>query len=530
MAALLTRAVELTADEGRRGERLLGAAAAHLSAGAPAIASAMVEEATPLLTDERQRATAQRLRGAVCFAAGRSSETLSILLEAAEMLAPLDRREARDALLDALSAAIFSGAALDGGVGKVAATARRTPLPATEPATSGDLLLDGLATLFSDGHAAGLPGLRRAVAALEEGVPSTGGGMRWLGFGCWAAGTLADNGALRLLAGRLEQLARAQGALPNLTRGLYFLAMAELVAGNLDQAASHFSEGRALMAATGNRAGLGDLLVLAWRGRESETRARAETVAAEAAVRGQGGVAVYADHALAVLDLGLGNYRAAAVHASRVFDDDSLFLSTVAVPDLVEAAVRAGDDELAEEAFRRCDERASATGTDLALGLRARSAALLAPDDRAEDLHREAVTRLEAAGATGHHARAELLYGEWLRRRRRRTDARERLRAAYERFSAIGAGAFAERAGAEVRATGERARRRSVETTGGLTAQEDQVARLAAGGATNAEIATALVVSASTVDYHLRKVFRKLGIASRRELRGKVAAPTTWGA
>ena len=530
VAALLSRAVELTADESRRGERLLEAAAAHLSAGSPAIASTMVEEAAPLLSGDRQRATAQRLRGAVRFAEGRTSETLSILLDAAGTLAPLDAGAARDALLDAFSAAIFSGAALDGGIGRVAATAGRTPRPAGDPATSGDLLLDGLATLFSDGHAAGVPALRRALVSLEAGVPPTGDGLRWLGFGCWAAGTLGDNAALRLLAGRLEQLARAQGALPALTRGLYFLAMAELVAGDLDQAASHFVEGRDLMAATGNRAGLGDLLVLAWRGREAETRARAAAVVTEASARGQGGVAVYADHALAVLELGLGNYRAAAVHASRVVDQDSLFLSTVAVPDLVEAAVRAGDDELAEGALRRCDERAAANGTELALGLRARSAALLAPDDRAEDLYCEAVDRLGAAGVSGHLARAELLYGEWLRRRRRRTDARERLRSAHERFDALGAGAFGERAGAEARATGGSARRRSVETASELTAQESQVARLAAGGATNAEIATALFVSASTVDYHLRKVFRKLGISSRRDLRGTVAAPPASGA
>ena len=407
----------------------------------------------------------------------------------------------------------------------VARAAASVPLPEGTAPTSGDLLLDAFTVLFTDGHAAAAPLLRRAVDALAGEHQRGAELLRWLGSGCWAAGALGDNEALRQLARQLVQRSRDAGALRELTRGLYFLGMGDVVAGDLAAAGSHFSESRELMAARGDTTSLGEVIATAWRGDGEATHAEVSRVAEAAAARGQGGVVVYTEHALAVLALGGSQYDAALASARRVDDEDSYFLSTVALPDLVEAAVRSGDPGLATDALDRCRRRAEASGTALALGLAARASALVEEDEAAEDRHREALDLLAGTPAAGHLARAELLYGEWLRRRRRRVDAREQLRAAHERFTDIGALGFAERARHELEATGERARRRTVETANELTPQEAKVAELAAQRATNGEIAAQLFISPATVDYHLRKVFRKLGVSSRRDLPDVLSQP-----
>ena len=327
------------------------------------------------------------------------------------------------------------------------------------------------------------------------------------------------------MASRLVQLSRDRGALVEVTRGLYFLAMGDLIAGALVQAGAHFVEDQELIAARGGGAGLGEVIALAWRGEEAATRREAAAVARAAGERGQGGVGIYTEHALGVLGLGLGHYEAAFESAVLVDQEDSYFLSTIALPDLVEAAIRSGHPEAAAGALRRCRERAEVNATPLALGLAARAGALVDPDAGAEDLHRQAIDHLAAIPAVGHLARARLLYGEWLRRRNRRIDARAELRAAHDAFVDIGAGAFAERARVELLATGEKARRRTPDTADDLTPQELKIAQLAAQRATNGEIAAQLFISPGTVDYHLRKVFRKLGLTSRRQLADALGRP-----
>lgn len=520
-AAFMARAAQLTPDSRTRARRLVATARADVAAGAPARARTRLDEALPHLDGPLERADADRLRAEIRVALGDVASAPALFLSAAQALSPHDLRAAREALLDALSATLFTGtASADASAVDVAYATRSFPLPAGVTPTIGDRLLDGFAVLFTEGHAAAAPLLRETVAQLadDDAVP-TAEHLRWLGFGCWAAGALADNAMLHSLASRLERQARDGGALVALTRALYFLAMSEITAGALGAAHAHFVETRDTMAARGDTGGLGPLVALAWQGREVETHEAAVAASVEAQRRGQGGVAVYADYALGVLELGLGHY-ADALHAERrVFAADSYFLCPIALPDLVEAAVRGGDRALALAAVERLATRATNSDTPLARGLAARARALVADDERVESLYAESIAVLADAGAVGHMARSHLLFGEWLRREKRRTDAREQLRAALALFEEIGAEAFAQRARTELQATGERARRRTDETRNELTPQEAQIAKLAAAGAMNQEIAAQLFLSPSTVDYHLRKVFRKLGITSRRELR-----------
>jgi DNA-binding CsgD family transcriptional regulator len=290
-------------------------------------------------------------------------------------------------------------------------------------------------------------------------------------------------------------------------------------AGRFAAAEGHFDEANEISIATGTLPILGtDLLVLAWRGREADAHARAAALTYESTEVGQGVALTFVQYALTILELGLGHYDAALVSARRVYEEDPLSRGTQVLPDLIEAAVRSNDPALAASALDRFAGRAAASGTAWALGLLARSRALLADDSDAESLYEEAIEQLERCEVVLDLARANLLYGEWLRRQRRRRDAREQLRVAYERFASFGAGGFAERARVELLATGERARERTVETLVDLTPQEAHIARLAADGASNADIAAQLFISASTVEYHLRKVFKKLGLNSRTQL------------
>ena len=259
---------------------------------------------------------------------------------------------------------------------------------------------------------------------------------------------------------------------------------------------------------------LGVLTLLAWRGRETDARRIAAAVTREATGAGRDTV-IFAQYSLAVLELGLGNHQAALRCALSVFQDDHPFLGTHVLPELVEAAARCGETGLAEAALGRLAERAAAAGTPLALGLLARSRALLASDADAEPLYADATGHLKQCQATPQLARAYLIHGEWLRRQRRRRDARERLRTAHEMFTSISAEAFAERARIELLATGERSRQRTAPATDELTPQEAQIARLVSEGESNRDIAAQLFVSPATVDFHLRKLFRKLGVASR---------------
>ena len=375
-----------------------------------------------------------------------------------------------------------------------------------------------------------MPLLRRAIAMLRADDLSPAEGLRRLGLGCIAAAELFDDQAQHALAIRWVQLARDHGALTALPVALNNQgAFVEVAAGRFDAARACFAEASEISAATGNpgvvgTAGVAEAYELAWRGREADARRVAAAVAREATGAGRGAQSIWVQYCLAVLELGLGNYQAALQCALGVFQDDAPFFGAHVLPDLVEAAARCGETGLAEAALGRLAERAAAAGTPLALGLLARSRALLAGDADAEPLYAEAIGHLGQCRAVPQLARAHLVYGEWLRRQRRRRDAREQLRTAHEMFTAMGAGAFAERARVELLATGERARQRTAETAEELTPQEAQIARLVSQGESNRDIAAQLFLSPSTVDYHLRKVFRKTGVTSRTQLARTMAA------
>jgi DNA-binding CsgD family transcriptional regulator len=523
----LTRSAELTPDTEERERRILAAAQAENTAGASLRAQALLDSVAGELADPQLRIAAQRLQGAIHYALSRPAETASILLAAARQIAPLDPGQARAALLDALAATRVSGrlAAVGAGGPDIARAARSLP-PAPEPAAGiGDLLLDADTALLLDGHEAAAPLLSRALARLQEIPVGSPDLLTWTGIGCWAAGALGDDHALYSLGSRLEESAREHGAVPALSNALLFTGTSELFAGALDRARALFTERAAIEETLGGSFGLGEVLLLAWAGNATGTRAKAAAVAAAATEHGLGWQFPFLEYALVVLELGLGRYAEALGSAPYRYGDN-VIVSTFALPDLIEAAVRSGQRAFARDALDQVARRAAASPTPLARGLLARSRALLADGPDAESEYQEAITQLGRARGTSHLARAHLLYGEWLRRNRRRRDAREHLEAAYQAFEAMGAGAFAERARLELTASGQTAHKRVPGHHAELTPQELQVAVLAAAGSTNPEIAAHLFISPKTVDYHLGKIFRKLGVASRRELaRMDLSAP-----
>jgi DNA-binding CsgD family transcriptional regulator len=352
--------------------------------------------------------------------------------------------------------------------------------------------------------------------------------MRWLRL-CpvvqeTAVHELWDDDAWHELATRAVRLAREAGALTMLPVTLPFLAGVELHAGEFAAAAAMNEEAYAITAATGNAPlRYASLVLVAWRGSEAEALEMVDAGLKDATARGEGRVLGLAGYATAVLYNGLGRYEAALESARRGSEHEDLGWIGWSLAELVEAAARCDKPEVATAALDRLEERTSAAGTDWALGVRARSRALMSDGDAADALYREAIERLERTRIRIALARARLLYGEWLRREHRRVDAREQLRAAHAMFTAMGAEAFAERARRELLASGETAPRRTVATRDVLTPQEAQIARMARAGHSNPEIGAQLFISPRTVEYHLRKVFGKLGISSRKELRGALA-------
>jgi DNA-binding CsgD family transcriptional regulator len=498
-----------------------------LSAGAPIGARVLLKEAEAQLVEPLTRAQAQRLDGRICFALGNGGEAPSLLLQAARLFGPLDPARARDTLLEALQVALYAGrTATSAGAAEVARAAGQvSPVPQPGPKIP-DLLLRGYAAVLNGDRTAGFPLLRRAVTALCTGeVPlaEVAEKLLWLLLGCRAAGELLDDAALHAVASRGVQLIRDAGALTALPLALKLLGLAELLSGRFAAAEACRAEELQLSAVTGNPGVFGtsardDVPVLAWRGREAETRSGSALLTRDGIELGRGIAITMAQYSLATLELGLGQYEAALDRWLDIYREDPFFHGTLALPGLIEAAARSGDWQAAGAALDRLTERALASGTRWALGLLARSRALLASDDAAEPLYQEAIGNLQRTRATPDLARAHLLYGEWLRRQRRRRDARSQLRTAHQMLESMGADAFAARAANELRAAGERARQRTLEINGDLTAQEAQIAGLVAAGASNREIAEKLFISTSTVEYHLRKVFRKLDLTSRTQL------------
>jgi ATP/maltotriose-dependent transcriptional regulator MalT len=387
------------------------------------------------------------------------------------------------------------------------------------------VLLDGLALLTTDGRAAAAPTLQRA-AELVTSIP-VADVLRWGWAATGASDAVWDDEGKLAIASRQVRLVRDAGALAELPIHLSALALARAWSGDFTGAAALIAESESVATATGSAIAPYALLRLrALQGSEAEASTLIASAIEDARVGGQGLAAAWAHWDAAVLYNGLGRYEEAAQAgrraAANIFEP---WVSMWALPELVEAAARAGDAELARDALRRLEATTQPSGTDFALGIEARSRALVSDGAAADDLYRNAIDRLSHTRLRPELARAHLLYGEWLRREQRRVDAREQLRAAYEQFTSIGMEAFAERARGDLLATGEKVRKRTVETREELTSQEVQAARLAARGLSNAEIGAELFLSPRTVEWHLRKVYGKLGIKSRRELDNHFAPP-----
>ena len=528
-AAFLERACVLTPDPSRRASRALAAAHAKHQAGAfdAAIRLVAIAESGPL--NELQRAQAELIRGQIAFSLGRGSDAQSLLLTAAKRLKPLDQTLARETYLDALSAVFFPGLLASGESVLETGQAARATLPSSQPPQASDLLLDGLALLITEGYAAGTPMLREAVNAFREDDIHRAQGPRWLSLASRVAAFVWDDEAWDAISARFVQVARDAGALSVLPLALTSRAGVHVFAGEFAVAASLVEEVAAVNEATGGSLPPWAALArVAFAGRGAEGFQLIEAATREVVRNGEGQGLTFIHWVTAVLHNGLGRYEEALTAAKRATDDTHpSWWRNYGSVELIEAAVRSGKPEPAVDALGQLSQATGASGTDWALGVEARSRALLSDGDTAEALYREAIATLARTRIHVELARSHLLYGEWLRRQRRRLDAREQLRHAHELFTEFGMEAFAERARVELQATGEHPRKRTVETRDDLTPQEAQISRLAAEGATNQEIAAQLFISPSTVDYHLRKAFRKLGVKSRHQLKQHLPQPRT---
>ena len=512
-AAFLARAAELSPEPDRRAQRALAAAGAKLLAGLSDAAEDLVETAVRGALGPLDTAVAQRLRGQIAFERNRPGDAAPLLLAAARQLEPLDLAMARETHLEALLAAATAGRLGRSGL-VVAAEAARAAPPAPAPPGPTDLLLDGLAVLFTDGFADGAPILRRALA-MCRGALSDEHGLGALRLPARIAAELLDDDTWEVLATRQVEIARKNGLFETLPTLLGYLGTLRIHAGDLQAAESLLVESDAIS----DMAYLTKLMLAAYRADEAALAMQRAVIEPHATARGHGVILAVCDHAASVLDNALGRYAQAREAARQASEGDELNLVSWALPELVEAAVRSDDAASAVAAHERLASRTRASGTELAHGIEARSRALVSDGRAAEAGYTEAIELLGRTRLRMHLARARLLYGEWLRREGRRADAREQLRAAHELFSGFGARGFAERARRELLATGETVGARRGGARDELTPQELEIANLAAEGRTNPEIGAQLFLSARTVEWHLRKVFAKLGIGSRRQLR-----------
>jgi ATP/maltotriose-dependent transcriptional regulator MalT len=465
------------------------------------------------------------LRGHVAFASGLGSDAPPLLLEAARRLEPLDLNLARESYLTAWGAAVFAGPAGGGVLLEICRAVRALPPPVT--ARPLDLLLDGLALLTTDGRAAAAATLQHAAKSVTS-IPLEDV-LRWGWAATAASDAVWDDEGTRAISARQVQLVRDAGALAELPIHVAALGLAKAWIGDIAGAASLVAESESVAAATGSPIAPYTLLRLrALHGSEAEASTLIASVIERAAAGGQGLAAVWAHWAAAVLYNGLGRYAEAASAARRATSHTfEPWVSMWALPELVEAAARGGDADLARDALERLAETTQPSGTDFALGIEARCRALMSEGEIAERLYQEAIERLGRTRLRPELARAHLLYGEWLRREGRRVDAREQLRTAQGAFTETGMEAFAERARGELLATGEKVRERTVETRDDLTAQERHIAHMARDGLSNPEIGARLFLSPRTVEWHLHNVFTKLGIHSRRALANALASSSS---
>jgi len=531
-ASFLRRAVALTGDPGRRGGRALAAAEACLRAGAFDAARELLAAAEVGALDELQRAQVDLLRVQVTLGSGVGNDAPQQLLEAAKSIESLSAKLARETYLDAWGAALFAGSSAPSGLLQAISSAAMTAPRAADPPHASDLLLDGFALLVTEGRVAARPTLARAVSTFASSAgASIEEGLRWAWLAVSAAATLWDYDIWRAIHARQVSIARDAGALEALPIQIHGQVICDVCGGEFAAARSMVAEANAVGDATGARiAPYGAVLLAALEGRESEYLELSRPVVEEVRDIGQGVAVQWTSWGLAILYNGLGRYADALQPAQEASDETpALFISAWALAELVEAASRSGNAQLAAEAVERLADTTRPSGTDWALGVEARSRAVVSEGATAERLYREAIERLSRTQLRPELARAYLVYGEWLRREGRRVDAREQLRTAYDQLTSIGMEAFAERARRELVATGETARKRVDETRDELTSQEALIARLARDGLSNPEIGTRLFISPRTVKYHLRKVFIKLDITTRSELAAVLPSDHTIG-
>ncbi len=519
-AAFLGRAADLTGEPALRAERLLAAAQANLQAGSFEAALALLASAKAGPLDELGQARVDLLQAEVAYAQNRGGDAPPLLLRAASTLEPLDVRLSRDTYLDAWGAALFAGRlARTGSLLEVSLAVGNAPEAAGPPRPC-DQLLDGFALVFTEGRAAAASPLRRAAAGFAGSEASVEEVLRWGWLATAGAVYLWDFDTCLAVAGRGVELARESGALEVLAVSVNVLAQSVALAGDFAAAALLIAEAEAVRDATGTRVGpYGALVLAALRGHDDEAADLIRTTIEDAAAGGQGAAVQYAHWARAVVMNGAGRYDEALAAATEASDDTpELFVSMWSLSELVEAASRTRNTPVAARGLERLREHTCSTGSDWALGLTARAGALLAEGAAAEELYREAIDRLGGTRLRPELARGHLVFGEWLRRAGRRVDARGHLQAAHEAFDSMGAHGFAERARNELLATGAKVRKRTAEARDELTPRELLVARLAREGRTNAQIGSELYLSPRTVEWHLNKVFTKLGISSRRAL------------
>jgi DNA-binding CsgD family transcriptional regulator/tetratricopeptide (TPR) repeat protein len=515
-AAFLRRALTLTADPARRTDRALAAAEATFQAGDFETALGLLGTVEASSPDDFQSARSELLRGHIAFLSFRTGDAPALLYRAGQRLEPFDIGLARDAYLTAWGAALIAGqSAGDNALLQLCAAVRALP-PLPDDPRPQDLLLDGLALLMTEGHAGATSTLRRAATAIA-GMPVSDV-LVWGWIAGFATALLWDIQGMKSTAERANQLLREAGALTALPPSLTVLSLVMAWTGDLPAAAALIRESDDIAEATGSRqAPYGLLRLLALQGNAAEATPAISGLLTMAP-GGQGMVADWAQWTAAVLYNGLGRHDLAMHAAQQASTNQLQWWAMWVLPELVEAAVRIGETEVAEDAVARLAVSTRPSATDFGLGIEARSRALVTVGPTAGDLYREAIERLARTPLRPELARAYLVYGEWLRRDDQLVEAQEQLRTAHEMFAGMGMHGFAERARTELMATGEKPPVRSVETRDLLTAQERQIARLAREGLSNPEIGARLFVSPRTVEWHLRNVFGKLGIRSRREL------------
>jgi DNA-binding CsgD family transcriptional regulator len=520
LAAFRARAAELTADPADRSRRALAAAEVNFEAGAPIAARRLLAMAQAGSLDELATAHAQLLRAQLAAHAGHGSETSLLLVEAAQHLQRIESRPARETYAVAFDAALTVGC-LSGGDGakQIALTVRAVP-PTPGPSDGPDVLLEGLAVLISEGHDACAPLVKRALRMLRDEQADAGEGIRWLPLACRLAQQLWDDKSWHALTTRLIDHALHEGALTVLPGALLSGSVIRLLAEGCEAAVSLVQTAEAVGLATGNPvAPYARLALAAWRGAGTETSRLIVDATTGMIDCGQAGWPFAGHWATAVLNNGLARYNEALIAAKRGSEDpEELGFATWCLVELIEAAVRTGSPEEAAAAFARLSVSADASATTWALGIKARSLALMNEGGTAERLYLEAIDSLGRTLVRADLGRAHLLYGEWLRRQGRRVDARLQLRTAHDILIDLGIGGFAERARRELAATGATVRKGTTARDDLLTAQETQIAAMARAGHTNPQIGVELFISGRTVEWHLRKVFMKLGISSRREL------------